>query len=165
MKKFLSLMTLFLLFSCGKNESDNLKSLNENELIAKMNEFYNNKDFIKTAECINIFVEKFPQDPKSPIYLKNLALIYTNDIKDINLAITQYKKIINQYPNSNEAPNAYFTLGFIYANELKDFTNAKYYYEEFIKRFPNHEAIESAKFELANLGKSPEEIINTIQNK
>jgi len=162
-KVYLFLFVTFLFFSCS-NKSDDLNSLNENELSQKINEFYQNKNFLKSAEAIEVFVKKYPQNPRSSEYLLNLALLYTNDLKNINSAITQYKRIINEYPNSKEAPNALFTLGFIYANELKDFSNAKIYYEEFLKKYPQHEAAVSVKFELENLGKNPDDLINNIQN-
>lgn len=164
MKNIVIIFFALFLISCG-NKGDNLNSLSESELSLKIDEYYSQKNIPKTIEAINLFVEKYPSNPKAPEQLKNLALIYTNDLKDINSAISQYKKIISLFPKSAETPNAYFTLGFIYNNELKDYSNAKYYYEEFIKLFPEHEAVQSAKFELANLGKSSDEIILNLQNK
>jgi outer membrane protein assembly factor BamD (BamD/ComL family) len=164
MKKLFLLVLSLIIISCGKKNEEDLNSLNENELSAKISEFYQKHDLHKVIECINIFVNKFPQSEKAPEQLKNLALIYSNEMKDMNQAITQYKRIINDFPQSKESPNAYFTLGFIYSNELKDYSNAKFYYEEFIKRFPNHEAASSAKFELETLGKGTEEILNKLQN-
>jgi outer membrane protein assembly factor BamD (BamD/ComL family) len=163
MKKLFLFVLSLIIISCGKKDSVDLNALNEDDLTAKINEFYQNKDFTKTIESINIFVTRFPQSPKAAENLKNLALIYTNDLKDMNSAITQYKRIIKDFPQSKECPNAYFTLGFIYNNELKDLSNAKFYYEEFIKLYPDHEAAQSAKFELENLGKNTDEIINKLQ--
>ena len=42
---------------------------------------------------------------------------------------------------------------------------AKKSYEEFIAAFPNHELAKSANYSLQNLGKSPEDIINSFENK
>ncbi|WP_268761450.1 tetratricopeptide repeat protein [Candidatus Chrysopegis kryptomonas] len=50
-------------------------------------------------------------------------------------------------------------LGFIHANELNDYKKAKIYYQKFIEKYPNSELATSAKFELENLGKEPEKII------
>ena len=164
MKKLFFLVLSLLIISCGKKDGEDFNSLNENDLSFKINEYYQKHDFAKTIEGINVFVAKFPKSDKAPEQLKNLALIYTNDMKDINQAITQYKKIINDYPQSKEAPNAFFTLGFIYSNELKDYNNAKLYYEEFIKKYPDHEAVASAKFEIETMGKGSDEILNKLQN-
>jgi len=163
MKTIFFLFLTLVVISCG-NKGDDLNTLNEDELSWKIEEYYTQKDIKNTITCINLFTDKFPQNPKSPEYLSNLALIYTNELKDLNLAVTQYKRIINDFPQAKETPNAFFTLGFIYNNELKDYNSAKYYYEEFIKRYPNHEAVQSARFELETMGKSADDIINKLQN-
>ena len=164
MKKiFLLLLSLFLI-SCSKNSHEEFKSLDENALSQKIIEFQNNNETDKVIDGINFFVDKYPKSEKTANYLKILATIYAGNKKNFNQAITLYKKIIKQYPESKVAPDAYFALGFIYSNELKDYNNAKLYYTEFINKFPDHEAIESAKFEVQYLGKSEEEILNSLQN-
>jgi TolA-binding protein len=165
MKKYVNifLIIFFTIYfiQCGKDPND-ISNLNEQELQQKAEEFYKKHDFQKSIECFQTFLTKFPQSPDASKVLNNLASIFSNDLKDLNSAIIQYKRIINEYPNSKECPNSLFTLGFIYNNELKDYNQARIYYEQFLQKFPNHEAATSARFELENLGKSIEDIIKNL---
>ena len=54
-----------------------------------------------------------------------------------------------------------FFIGFIYNNNLQMYDSARIAYQNFIAKFPNHELAASAKFEIDNLGKTPDEIIGT----
>lgn len=77
-------------------------------------------------------------------------------------AITSYTSVYEKYPDSKEAPLALFMTGFILANELKDYPAAKKSFEKFIAQYPEHEMISSAQSEIANMGKSPEEMLNQV---
>jgi outer membrane protein assembly factor BamD (BamD/ComL family) len=165
MKKSVFLLLALFLISCGSDSSKEFSSLNEEALSQKIMELQNNNEIDKTISAINVFVDKYPESENAANYLKLLAAIYANDKNNVNQAITVYKKIINKYPESNIAPETYFALGFIYSTELKDYNSAKLYYTEFINKFPDHEAVESAKFEIQHLGKSEEEILNSLQNR
>jgi len=165
MKKIVVMLMSIFLISCGDKSSEEFKLLDENALSEKIIELQNNNETDKVIEGIKFFVDKYPQSERSAEYLKTLGIIYSGDKKNYNQAITVYKKIINQYPESKVTADAYFALGFIYSNQLKDYNNAKLYYTEFINKFPEHEAVESAKFEIQYLGKSEEEILNSIQKK
>jgi TolA-binding protein len=158
---FLLVLILFFAVSCGKDPND-LSNLGEKELLQKAEEFYNQKNIQKTIECFDIFLKKYPKSDKAPITLKNLAGIYSNDLKDFNSAIVQYKRLITEYPDNKECPNATFTIAFLYANEIKDITQAKTYYELFLQKYPTHEAAASARFEMETLGKSTDEVLNKI---
>ena len=57
------------------------------------------------------------------------------------------------------------SVGFTYANLLKDFENAKYNYQRFIDKYPNHALVHDTKILIENLGKSPEELIKSFQEK
>lgn len=164
MKKLAFLFITIFLISCGNKSSKEFASLDEETLSQKITELQNSDQTEKFIDALNFFVDKYPQNEKTPDYLKALASIHANYRKNINQAITLYKKIINKYPESNAAPDAYFTLGFIYSNELKDYNSAKSYYNEFINKFPEHEAVESAKFEVQHMGKSEEEILKSLES-
>ncbi len=55
--------------------------------------------------------------------------------------------------------------GFILANELQDYEAARKSYELYLSKFPNGELADDAKVELANLGKTPEEILKDKINQ
>ena len=52
-----------------------------------------------------------------------------------------------------------FVIGFIYNNNLQMLDSARAAYLAFLQRFPNHDLSASAKFELENLGRTPDAII------
>ncbi len=87
-----------------------------------------------------------------------LGDIYMNDLRDFNIAIKEYRKVIDNYKGSEQEPHALFMIGYIYANVLNDTKSAKIEYEEFLKKFPKHELSPSVEFEIEYLGKTVDEI-------
>ena len=81
-----------------------------------------------------------------------------NDLRDFDIAIQEYKKVIKLYNGSEQEPHALFMIGYIYANILNDSNSAKVEYQKFLEIFPDHELAPSVKFEIEYLGKSIEEI-------
>ena len=55
--------------------------------------------------------------------------------------------------------------GFVNENLLMDMDKAKYHYERFIKEYPNHALAKDTKVLIENLGKTPEELIKSFQEK
>lgn len=74
-------------------------------------------------------------------------------------AIELYEELLRIHPSSEFGPMALFMIGYLNANEIKDYEKAKKVYAEFLERYPNDELASSVKFELQNMGKSPEELI------
>jgi len=74
-------------------------------------------------------------------------------------AIKLYEKLIRIHPDSEYSPMALFMIGYINANEIKDYERAKKVYAEFLEKYPTSELANSVKFELENMGKSPDELI------
>ena len=56
-------------------------------------------------------------------------------------------------------------VGFINNNELKNVDAARAAYEEFLKKYPSSPLVESARFELANLGKEPAELLKNTEEQ
>jgi TolA-binding protein len=145
------LIIVLSIASCSKK--------NDLSLLEKADNEYRKKNFKTAIELYNLFVQKNPKDPKSPEALFKLAQIYLNDLRMPKEAVKIFEKIYETYPNTKEGMNSLFMLGFIHANELNDYKKAKIYYQKFIEKYPNSELATSAKFELENLGKEPEKII------
>ncbi len=78
--------------------------------------------------------------------------------QNFEMAITNFKHIVEYYPQGKRAAESLFMIGFINANDLKKYDEAKKYYSEFINKYPKHELAPSAKYELANLGKDINEL-------
>jgi len=83
------------------------------------------------------------------------------EARDFNAAVNAYEEVVAQYPTGDKADEAQFMIGFLYANDLGDTLNARVAYEKFLKDYSDNSdegMVLSAKWELANLGKSIEEI-------
>ncbi len=78
--------------------------------------------------------------------------------QNFELAINNFRSLIDNYPESIHSSEALFMLGFINANDVKDYDEAKKYYQKFIEKYPDHELIGSATYELDNLGKDINEL-------
>lgn len=76
---------------------------------------------------------------------------YANE--KFELAVENFKGIVDNYENGKHNAEALFMLGFINANDIKDLDEAKKYYTAFIEKYPNHELADDAQYELDNLGK------------
>ncbi len=77
------------------------------------------------------------------------------------LAANTYETLLTQYPNSDKAANIQFTLGSTYA--MFDTSKARAAYQKFIDAYGANVdpyMLESAKFELNNLGRDLDEVIN-----
>ena len=76
-------------------------------------------------------------------------------------AVFTFDQMLTNYPEGELAPKAAFMMGYIYANELDQLDKAREYYNHFLERYSESadtNLINSANWELANLGKSVEEI-------
>ncbi len=69
-----------------------------------------------------------------------------------------YEKLYTQYPDGSNASKALFMLGFLNANHLNDFDQATTYYQKFLEKYPDHELAMAAKYEIENMGKTPDEL-------
>ena len=90
-----------------------------------------------------------------------IAEIYLNDIKDVDYAIEEYKKIIRNYPESDEARKSLFMIAYSYNNSLQAYSDALEYYNMFKDKYPDDELIPSVDFELGNL-KSLSNVIDSL---
>ena len=69
------------------------------------------------------------------------------------LAVENFKGIVDNYAQGKHHAEALFMLGFINANDLKDLDDAKKYYSQFVEKYPEHDLADDAQYELENLGK------------
>ena len=109
------------------------------------------------------FVGDFSEDSICPVLLKKAGELAVT-IGEFSEAIEINQKIINDYPLAKESKNAEFIRGYIYENYLKNYNQAKAIYEEFIRNHPGDELSITAQFSIDNLGKSPDEIIEKLNN-
>jgi outer membrane assembly lipoprotein YfiO len=154
----LSVIILLILLSINgcANKSDS-------QLYTEGKEAEARKDFLSAAESYEEVVERFKTGAYAESSLSRLAYMYNNDIKDKQKALEAYKKFYRTFPSSSQAPTMLFLSAFIYNNEFNNepamLDSARREYELFLEKYPEHELASSAKFELENLGKSPDELI------
>lgn len=109
-------------------------------------------------------VKDYPNGTRVAEALYAIGTVYQNDKRDttkrrFELAIDAYKRIVNEYPDHATASSACFLIGFLYNNELRNVDSSRAAYLKFLEKYPGSPMVESAKFELANLGKEPSEIL------
>lgn len=116
-------------------------------------------DFIYMSE---VHAMVLPKDEKSPTLLQEAAEL-AGAIKAYPKALELYEWIIEHYPNSDKAAQSLFLMAFMYENELQQLDSARTYYEKFLQQYPNHEFADDATVMLKNLGKTPEEILQQME--
>jgi TolA-binding protein len=104
-------------------------------------------------------LREYPNGKDAPAALYKLGEIYQDNKHEYQTAVRYYKAFAERYPDLNSTPVAMFVTAFIYNNNLQMVDSAKVAYMQFLAKFPQHELAASAKFELDNLGRTPDEII------
>jgi TolA-binding protein len=144
--------SLFL-FGCSK--------MTEDELWQKVEQSRTSSNYDSTIQVCQRIVQEYPDGQKAPAALYLLGETYKDGKHDYHTAINYYQVFVKKYPDLNSTPLAMFIIGYIYNNNLQMIDSARIAYQEFVAKFPNHDLVSSAEFELKNLGKSPDEIIET----
>ncbi len=111
--------------------------------------------------CYDELIKTYPDSARTPEAYYAEGMIYQNYLKSYRQAIDVYKQLADKFPSHATSPNALFLVGFIYGNELKNIDSARAAYQEFLNRYPDNQLVSSARFEIANLGKEPGDILGT----
>ncbi len=119
------------------------------------------KSFQAAVDAYEQVVRDHPTTAYAESSLARLAPLYTNEVKDPQKAVNTYERGYKMFPNSKQAPTMLFLAGFVYNNELHNIDSARAKYQQYLDKYPNQELAESAKFELANLGKEPNQVLST----
>jgi TolA-binding protein len=141
---------ILFLIGCAK--------MTEDELWQKVEQSRASGNTDSTIQMCQAILKEYPEGKNASAALFMLAETY-NGKHDYHAAVNCYGAFVKKYPDLNSTPLAMFFIGFIYNNNLQMFDSARIAYQNFITRFPNHELAASAKFEIDNLGKTPDEII------
>ncbi len=167
--KFLIItISISIFFSCNiKEKSDKDIFVNditnlEKSVMDTANYTINSKLVKELIGKYKDFAQKFKNDSLTPIFILKAADLSVS-INNYNNAIELYESINFKYPKFEKAPIALFLEAMVYADYLKNDLLAKKKYEEFIAKYPNHQLVNDAKKSIEFLGKSPEEILQLIQ--
>lgn len=142
---------LFFLAACS--------GLTEEELINQAMDAQKTGKYDEALDSYLSYIERFPNGKERAKALFETGALYYGHRKDLDKAVEFYKQVAEEFPEYEKSPGALFLAGFIYNNELKNLDSAKAVYERFIQQYPQHELVSSAEYELANLGKDPDEIV------
>ena len=148
-------LSIVLLAGCSKPKPE--------EYVGKATVAINERNFALAIEEYEKLIKDHPDSPQAEEALFTIGKIQSDELKEFPKAIETYKRYAAAYPNGKQAPLALFLTAYVYHSEMNDLANAKTAYEAFLAKYPDHEMAASAKFEIANLGKSPEDLLPTIQ--
>ncbi len=150
------------------------EGLDQEALLAKVNEFEGKvfkQDGTMDVTNANLLIEgyilfgdSYPEAAESANLLFKAAEVSLG-MNQAPRALGLYQKVYKNYPEFEKRPFALFLQAFIYENNLGRLDDAKLTYEKFLVEFPDHAMVDDATYSLANLGKSPDELIKEFEAK
>lgn len=120
----------------------------------------------KASEALALYEQitrDFADSPQAPEALFRCALIYINEQGDPVKAATTYELVSEKYPDSEWGHKGLFAAAYTYANDIANLERGRAAYEKYLKQYPDSSMAETVRFELENLGKSAEELLQSIQ--
>ena len=105
-----------------------------------------------------------PGDDMAPTFLIDAATIARN-LGDSGQTLALFQWVYQKFPEHPKAPDAMFYEAFTYDADLKDIEKARTAYESFIAKNPDHPFVEQAQIMVANLGKTDEELLESLESK
>ena len=136
----------------------------EQDLLTKAQHALDQK---KPADALVIyrqFLADYPESKSVPEVLFRIGSLELSEEKKPEAAIATFSRVVEKNPSSPYAHKCLFMAAFIYSNQLNDTAKAKEGYERYLRMYPDSAMAETARFELANLGKSAEEILRQMQD-
>jgi TolA-binding protein len=100
-----------------------------------------------------VFIQRFPQDPRSPQAYLAIAMSFVQESKYAN-AVGELQKVLNTYPASPEVPEAMWQLSLSFV-QLHFCTDARSLLGDLVKRYPRSPRAGDAKGELRSIAKLP----------
>ena len=152
--KYLSILFLFMLFSCTDNNIDQ-------DLWEKAQNYYKLDKYSDCMITLSKIIHDYPNSDKIIDAKYLIAELYLNEYKEYEESITYLDDIIEKHPNNQLSKKALFTSAYIYGNYLESYSDSYNRYSSFIEKYPNDELSESAKYEMNNL-QPHMDVINSI---
>lgn len=121
----------------------------------------------KPAEALTIYrqlLADYPDSKLAPEVLFRIGSLELSEERKPESAIATFTKVTEKHPASPFAHKCLFMTAFIYSNQLNDLPKAKAGYERYLRMYPDSSMAETARFELANLGRSADEILKQMQD-
>ncbi len=122
------------------------------------------KKYDEAIKAYRAIIKDFPNSVQAPAAFFALGSLQLNEEKNPAVAIKTFEQLVSQHPESEWAHKAQFTIGFTYANELQELDKAKAAYDKYLTQFPDSSFAPHVRTELEHLGKTPEELLNALQD-
>lgn len=134
-------------------------------LMKQMETGFAAKDVVTYAKEAELYMSIYG-DSLAAEHLFNAGELY-RAVGDYTKALETWYVVYRSYDQDGhpKAPHAMFQCGFTYDSILDKKDLAKTLYQMFLKRYPDHALAKDAKLLLANLDKSPEDLIKEFQKK
>jgi tetratricopeptide (TPR) repeat protein len=141
-----------------------LDKMHEN-LMNQMETGFATKNVVAYAKEAELYMGIYG-DSLAAEHLFNAGELYRG-IGDYTKALETWYIVYRSYDQDEhpKAPHAMFQCGFTYDSVLDKKDLAKTLYKMFLKRYPDHALAKDVKLLLANLDKSPEDLIKEFQKK
>jgi len=152
MRHLIIVLVILSIFSCSKNSAEI-----ENHFATAMEMREADKLGESITELLQI-IDKFPEHSRAAEAQFEIGKIYLNDVKDFDIAIEEFQKVIKGSADSEYASKALFMIGYIYANNVQAYSDAADTYNDFVNKYPEHELVPSVQYELEALAEKIEEI-------
>jgi hypothetical protein len=155
------LFTTLVLASCTPSAKDKAAEIAKLEDVIKENGKKNMADTSNVKKLIveyKSFAKAYPTDSAAPMFLMKAAKFY-DFISLPDSAIYFYDQVYRNFSFYPKTDVALFSEAFIYENEKHNIVKAGDLYKEYLSKYPDRTLAKSVKFELHNLGKTPEQIM------
>lgn len=154
-----------IMTGCSPDPKSKIKDLEKK--IGAENFTLDEKGMQTADELIQAYIsyaESHKDSPEAPDYLYSAADLSLN-INKSKESLDLYNRIIYEYPDYAKTPECLFLVGYIYENYFQNYGKAKEIYEDFLNKYPNHDFADDAAISIQNMGKSPEELIRSFEEK
>ncbi len=135
-----------------------------NDLYDLKNQRLNYRNAAAFVEISELYASLLPKDSLSPVLLIRAAEV-ARVMKQFDRAIELYQWVLEQYPDHPDAADAMFMIAFTWDSDLARYDSARVWYERFLKAYPDNDFADDARFLLDNLGKSEEELLQSLEKK
>jgi hypothetical protein len=161
----LSMIMATVMIQCGKDPRARITAL---EKTMSEENFSLDEKGIQTADALVQayldYAENNKESAEAPDFLYKAADLSLN-INKSKQSLDLYNRIIYQYPDYKKVPECLFLMGYIYENYFQELGKAKELYLSFLAKYPDHDFADDARVSIDNLGKSPEELIRSFEEK
>jgi TolA-binding protein len=155
------ILTIAVLSACQSPKEKSLKAI---KTLEAADSIFSPKAIEELKGAYLDFSARYPNDELSPEFLFKAAQ-RCNAVAQHEEALKLFQQIIEKYPANKLCEEALFLQGYVYENSLHNEAKAREVYTSFLDKYPKSELAEDAKLAIRNLGKSPEEIVNSFTNK